>query len=185
MGYLPKIYLKTLKNGTPIVASLTAAASGLLAYMATSANANKVFNWFVNLIAVGGLMIYVGIAWTYLRFRAACDAQGIDRSQFPFRSPFARAGAWICVIFLPSEPSRTCITGIWDLGYMLTGLVVAFFSAWQVFRDTKNFDTATFITSTFRPRSKLTQTTSPWYLFPAPISPASSGPRPRSSLLWR
>lgn len=103
-GHLPPIFLKTLPNGTPIVASLTAAASGALAYMATGTNANRVFNWFVNLISVGGLMIYVGIAWTYLRFRAALDAQGVDRRTLPFRSPFARVGAWICVVFLPSEP---------------------------------------------------------------------------------
>jgi amino acid transporter len=103
-GYLPKWFMYTLPNGTPIVASMAAAASGLLAYMAVDANANKVFNWFVNLISVGGIMIYVGIAWTYLRFRAACDAQGIDRAQFPFRSPFARVGAWVCVVALPSKP---------------------------------------------------------------------------------
>ncbi|KLT38743.1 amino acid permease [Cutaneotrichosporon oleaginosum] len=129
-GYLPKWFVYTLPNGTPIVASMTAAASGLLAYMAVNANANKVFNWFVNLISVGGIMIYVGIAWTYLRFRAACDAQGIDRRQFPFRSPFARVGAWICVVALP---------------------IIALFSAWQVFMDTENFDKATFITSASSP----------------------------------
>lgn len=105
-GYLPKIFLKTTKSGAPIVASMVGALSGLLAYLTISTNANKVFNWFVNLIAVGGLMIYIIIAITYLRFRAALDAQGIDRRDLPFRSPFARVGAWIAVTFIPSELYR-------------------------------------------------------------------------------
>ncbi|GMK58046.1 hypothetical protein CspeluHIS016_0500780 [Cutaneotrichosporon spelunceum] len=125
-GYLPKWFMYTLSNGTPIVASMAAASSGLLAYMAVNANANKVFNWFVSLISVTGIMIYIGIAWTYIRFRAAVDAQGVDRSQFAFRSPFARVGAWVCIVALP---------------------IIALFSAWQVFKDTEHFDTATFITN--------------------------------------
>lgn len=83
--------------------------SGLLAFMAINNDANKVFNWFVNLVAVGGLMIYIIIAITYLRFRAALDAQGIDRRNLPFRSPFARAGAWIALIFIPSEYSNVAM----------------------------------------------------------------------------
>ncbi|BEI82200.1 hypothetical protein CcaverHIS002_0300680 [Cutaneotrichosporon cavernicola] len=105
---------------------MTAASSGLLAYMAVNSNANKVFNWFVSLISVTGIMIYIGIAWTYIRFRAAVDAQGVDRSQFAFRSSFARVGAWVCIFALP---------------------IIALFSAWQVFMDTKHFDKANFITN--------------------------------------
>lgn len=99
------MFLKTTQSGTPIVASLVGSLSGCLAYMCIDKNANTVFNWFVNLIAVGGLMIYVGICITYIRFRAALDFQGVDRSALPFRSSFARAGAWIAVCVIPS----TCL----------------------------------------------------------------------------
>ena len=89
-------------------------------------DANRVFNWFVSLTASGGLMIYIGISITYIRFRQALDHQGIDRNILPFRSGFARAGAWFSLCFIT---------------------VVAFFAAWSVFYDTKNFDAAKFITT--------------------------------------
>ncbi|WOO76676.1 Dicarboxylic amino acid permease [Vanrija pseudolonga] len=126
-GWLPKVFLTTSKRGAPYVASITAGLSGLLAFMTVSNNANKVFNWFVNLITVGGLMVYTIIAITYLRFRKGVEAQGIDRSQMPFTSGFAKTGAWIAACFIP---------------------LIIFFSGWEVFlHNGKKFDHATFITN--------------------------------------
>ncbi|KAL1412999.1 hypothetical protein Q8F55_000748 [Vanrija albida] len=126
-GWLPKVFLTTSKRGAPWVASMTAGLSGLLAFMSVNKNANEVFNWFVNLIAVGGLLVYTIIAITYLRFRKGLEAQGIDRSQMPIVSSFARAAAWIAVLFIP---------------------LVILFSAWTVFlKSNKKFDHATFITN--------------------------------------
>lgn len=125
-GYLPKVYLTTSKRGVPYVASLTAASGGFLAFMCVSSGANTVFNWFVNLVAVGGLMVYVGICWSYIRFRKACEAQGIERSTLPFTSGYARFGAWFALCFIP---------------------IIIFFSGWTVFLDLENFDHATLITN--------------------------------------
>jgi amino acid transporter len=71
--------------------------------MCVNSNANRVFNWFVNLVAVGGLMTYIGICLTYIRFRQGADYHKIDRETLPFRSGFARAGAWIGLCTIPGE----------------------------------------------------------------------------------
>lgn len=103
-GWLPSIYLRTNKRGAPYIASATAATFGALAFMAAGTeSAGTVFGWFCNLIAVAGLCCFTIIAYTYLQFRKAVDAQGIDRNDFPFRSSFARAGAWVNLIVIPGR----------------------------------------------------------------------------------
>lgn len=125
-GYLPKIFLYTSRQGAPIVATLFTGLFGALGYMVCSTDAYKVFRYFMNLTSVWGLVIYIVICVTYIRFRQAVDYQGIDRGVFPFRSNFARAGAWFSLVFIA---------------------LVAVFSGWHVFMDTENFDAAVFITS--------------------------------------
>lgn len=125
-GYLPKIFLYTSSQGAPIVSTLFTGIFGALAYMVCSTDAYRVFGWFLSLTSVWGLMIYIVICITYLRFRQAVDYQGIDRDVFPFRSSFARGGAWIALVFI------SCI---------------AFFSGWAVFMDVKHFDAAKFVTN--------------------------------------
>ena len=75
---------------------------GLLAYMAVSNGAGRVFNWFVNMTSVAGLMSWFGICVTYLRFYAGAKAQGIDRRSLPYHSwtqPYAAwYGAIACIV---------------------------------------------------------------------------------------
>nr|XP_018261218.1 uncharacterized protein I303_06941 [Kwoniella dejecticola CBS 10117]OBR83376.1 hypothetical protein I303_06941 [Kwoniella dejecticola CBS 10117] len=125
-GLVPKIFLKTHRWGCPWVAVLTMATIPLLAFMTVSTGAAEVFGWFVNLVAVMGLLEWSGITLAYIGFRRAMKAQGFDRSTLPYRHPFALFGAWFS---------------------LFSFAVIIFFSAWTVFRDTANFDRATFITN--------------------------------------
>nr|XP_019010649.1 uncharacterized protein I206_05123 [Kwoniella pini CBS 10737]OCF49430.1 hypothetical protein I206_05123 [Kwoniella pini CBS 10737] len=125
-GLVPKVFLRTHRYGTPYVAVLTMATIPLLAYMTVSNGAAKVFGWFVNLVAVMGLVEWMGICLAYIGFRRAMKAQGFDRSTLPYRHPFALFGAWFALFAF--------------------GIIILF-SAWTVFRDTANFDRATFITN--------------------------------------
>lgn len=47
-GDLPKVFLKTTRNGLPIAGIITSTAFGCLAYLTLSAGPGKVFNWFAN-----------------------------------------------------------------------------------------------------------------------------------------
>ncbi|KAL7413819.1 amino acid permease [Mrakia frigida] len=124
-GDLPKIFTRTTKGGLPYVALFVASLFSFLAYMGIGTSSGKVFGWLANMTAIAGLMSWLAISVTYIKFRRGMDAQGFDRSTLPYRSPFAYYGAFYAVGMIS---------------------VISFFSAWNVFlRD--NWDTATFITN--------------------------------------
>jgi len=93
--------------------------------MDVRSGSGKVFGWFSSLSAVGGLMTWFGIAFTYVRFYAGLKAQGYDRSKLPFYSRLQPYAAWYVII---------------------STLVICFFSGFKVFlRD--SWKTSDFITN--------------------------------------
>jgi len=75
--------------------------------------------------AVAGLMTWLGIAITYVRFYAGMKAQGYDRTKLPFYSRLQPYAAWYVII---------------------STLVICFFSGFKVFLK-DGWKTADFITS--------------------------------------
>ncbi|KAI5120929.1 hypothetical protein M0805_002909 [Coniferiporia weirii] len=124
-GNAPKIFAYTTKKGLPLVAILFSSAFAFLAYMSVSSGAGNVFNWFVNMTAVSGLMSWFGIALVYIRFYKGLKKQGIKRSSLPYTSRLNPYAAWYAVIACP---------------------VVCFFSGSSVFY-TDNWATDTFVTN--------------------------------------
>ncbi|GJJ09744.1 hypothetical protein Clacol_003968 [Clathrus columnatus] len=124
-GNAPKFMKYTTKRGLPLFTVIISGSVGLLAYMATSAGAGRVFGWFVNMTSIAGLMGWFGISFTYLRFYAGLKAQGISRDTLPYRAPFQPYAAWYTVI---------------------STLVVCFFSGISVFLKGQ-WNTATFVTN--------------------------------------
>lgn len=126
-GGLPKVFLKSTRRGVPYVAVCTAATAGLLALMTVDYNAHKVFNWFASLVSVtlwrlmhrlvanhslqvgtSGLIVFTTISITYLRFRKILEINHVDRSTLPFRSNYARFGAWVVIATIPGKFSSVC-----------------------------------------------------------------------------
>jgi amino acid transporter len=75
--------------------------------MGSKKGAGKVFQWFVNMTSIAGLMTWLGICITYIRFYQAMKVQGYDRKTLPFTSrlqPFAAyyAASFIFIICLVS-----------------------------------------------------------------------------------
>ncbi|KAK7061465.1 dicarboxylic amino acid permease [Favolaschia claudopus] len=124
-GNAPKIFMKTLPNGLPIVSLVFCSAFVCLAYMGVTSGSNKVFVWFSNMTSIAGLMTWFGICVTYLRFHAGMKAQGYERKHLPFASPLQPYAAWYAAC--------ACI-------------IICFFSGWAVFLKNK-WDTATFVTN--------------------------------------
>ncbi|KAI5120927.1 hypothetical protein M0805_002907 [Coniferiporia weirii] len=124
-GNAPKIFKHTTKRGLPIVAISFCSLFSFLAYMGVSKGSGVVFNWFVNMTSIAGLMTWFGICVTYLRFYKGCRVQGLSRSSLPYASKLNPYAAWYAVIACP---------------------VICFFSGFKVFlRD--SWDTATFVTN--------------------------------------
>ncbi|KAI0338257.1 amino acid permease [Trametopsis cervina] len=119
------IFGRVSRHGLPYMSVAVSAAFGLLAYMAVSSGAGRVFNWFANMTSVSGLMSWFGISVIYIRFYAGLKAQGFDRSKLPFRSPFQPFAAYYSAFF---------------------SLLICILSGWQVFLK-NSWATDTFVTN--------------------------------------
>jgi len=67
--------------------------------MSVSASSNKVFIWFYNITSISSLFTWVSICVAYLKFYYALAAQGISRSELPFKSACQPYAAWFALIY--------------------------------------------------------------------------------------
>ncbi|KAF2822042.1 amino-acid permease inda1 [Ophiobolus disseminans] len=95
----PRFLLKCSKSGVPYYCVAITASISLLTYMSVSTGANKVFLWFQNLTTIAQLFTWCSICYTYTRFRAALQAQGVDRSTLVFRSIWQPYLAWTAFVY--------------------------------------------------------------------------------------
>ncbi|ESZ91882.1 amino acid permease [Sclerotinia borealis F-4128] len=101
-GHAPKVFMKCNRFGTPWYAVGLSVLPSPLVYMVVSTQASVVFGWFVNITTVAGLIGWVVIEVTYLRFFYALKQQCISRDSLPYKSPFQPYVAWITglIVFL-------------------------------------------------------------------------------------
>ncbi|GJJ13090.1 hypothetical protein Clacol_007340 [Clathrus columnatus] len=69
-GQAPKIFARTNKYGTPWPSLVVSTLFGLLAYMGVTNGSSQVFTWFSNMSSVTGMLNWMGICITLIRFRA-------------------------------------------------------------------------------------------------------------------
>ncbi|KAH3668179.1 hypothetical protein OGAPHI_001933 [Ogataea philodendri] len=98
-GMFPRFFSRTNKNGVPIYALMFASAFCLLAFMVCSSSSSKVFNYFVNVVSIFGLLTWISILVTYLYFTRAVKAQGYDRKKFVYYAPLQPYGTWFALFF--------------------------------------------------------------------------------------
>ena len=108
----PKVFLRANRFGTPYVAVAASMLFLPLVYLSLGSNSSVVFGWFVNITTVAGLIGWLVIEVTYLRFFYAMKLQGISRerassiarvqsamadlsSGLPYKSPFQPYLAWV------------------------------------------------------------------------------------------
>lgn len=80
-GHAPKLFQQCNRFGTPHYAVGLTSLLLPLTYMSVSNNSSTVFFWFVNITTVSGLIGWVVIEVTYLRFYAGLAAQGYSRDR--------------------------------------------------------------------------------------------------------
>ncbi|KAI1638918.1 proline permease PrnB [Biscogniauxia mediterranea] len=93
-GTAPAIFKTCNRYGLPYYAVLASSCFAPLAYMTCNSEAGEVFNWFISLTSTGRYTSWICCCVTFLRFRKACDAQGVA---VPFRSRIQPWAAWICM----------------------------------------------------------------------------------------
>jgi amino acid transporter len=98
-GHAPRFLLKCSKSGVPYYCVIITAAVSLLTYMSVSTGAADVFKWFQSLVTIAQLFTWCTICYTYVKFREALIAQGVDRNTLVFKSRFQPYTAWIAFTY--------------------------------------------------------------------------------------
>lgn len=77
----PQILLRTNRFGTPYMAVAASLIFMPLVYLSLGSNSSVVFGWFVNITTIAGLIGWLVIEITYLRFYYALKIQGVSRER--------------------------------------------------------------------------------------------------------
>ncbi|BDD63609.1 hypothetical protein MPDQ_004261 [Monascus purpureus] len=123
-GHAPKLFQKCNRFGTPHYSVGLTCLLLPLVYLNVGKNTSVVFGWFVNITTVAGLIGWIIIEVTYLRFYFGLKAQRISRHELPYRSPL--------------QPYTACTT-------LLVVFLVVFFSGFDIFVK-GNFTASGFLT---------------------------------------
>lgn len=99
----PKILGWTDRRGVPIPAILFTNACGALSMMNISTGAGAAYQYIVNLSGVSTFLVWGGISFIHIRFRAGWKAQGHSPDELPYKSmlyPFNAYFGLAACIFL-------------------------------------------------------------------------------------
>ncbi|KAF9631002.1 putative proline permease protein [Lasiodiplodia theobromae] len=94
-GSAPRIFARCNRWGLPIYSVAAASCFTPLAYLSCGSQAGVVFNWLISLTNTAGYTSWIVCAIVFLRFRKACDVQGIIA---PYRSRVQPYMAWVSAI---------------------------------------------------------------------------------------
>ena len=92
------IFTKTNSRGVPVFCIAVSFIFSLLSYMNVCTDSALVFNYFVNVVTMFGLLTWMSILYTHIRFMKACQLQRLSRNSLPFKAPFGAWGSWISLI---------------------------------------------------------------------------------------
>lgn len=122
-GSAPRVFAYVNKWGIPIWSVLATCAVGCLAFLTSLFSSGVVFNWLTALPSVAGLIVWVTISITHIRFRQGLKAQGKPTSMLPYVAPFFPfADIFVIVVgciviagqgyqtFLPPIDPKNCVS---------------------------------------------------------------------------
>lgn len=141
--HAPRIFQRCNSFGTPYVAVALTCVLFPLVYLDVGNNTSVVFGWFVNITTVAGLIGWIVIEVTYLRFYAGLEAQGYSRKGWtPRLQQFPRTYANFLIADLPyRSPGQPYVSWI----TLVAVLLIVFFSGFDVF-TAGNFTASKFLT---------------------------------------
>ncbi|KAI1829236.1 hypothetical protein DTO006G1_9826 [Penicillium roqueforti] len=145
-GRAPKFLKRLNKRGVPYMAVIVVMLLSCLAYLALGSSSAKVLNWILNFCTAATMFNWTVMSFTWIRFNAALNAQGIDRKIFlPRVSKFQPyAGYWAffwAFIFLWVQGYAVFIHGNWEVStfifnYGIIALASAIGIGWKIFKRT-------------------------------------------------
>ncbi|GAA5852561.1 hypothetical protein JCM9279_005512 [Rhodotorula babjevae] len=126
-GQAPRIFAKATANGLPIWSLVITALFGVLAYMNLGTTGEEAFNYLVAIGSVSGLINWLVILVTYLRYYYGLKRQGIDRSEFPYQAPLqpyaSFFGAFMMSVIIIFNSYQVFLADNWDTGTFITAYI--------------------------------------------------------------
>ncbi|GEQ69364.1 hypothetical protein JCM33374_g3035 [Metschnikowia sp. JCM 33374] len=135
-GTAPKFFTKVTKQGIPYIAVLFTASFGALGYMVLSNSGNTVFNWLLNITAVAGLITWVNISFSHIRFMNVLKSRDISRDSLPFKAvwmPWSAYYAFVLGFMLVFVQGFSCFYGLTASTFFTAYIsVILYFFIWFV-----------------------------------------------------
>lgn len=122
------------------------ALAGFLAYMNVSTNGGTVFEWFVNITSITGLITWDIILITYVRFYKGLAYHGIDRDTLPYKAPFQPYASYFGIFFINLiilfNGFQVFLSGSWDVNTFITAYIclpifLFFYLIWKIAKRPK------------------------------------------------
>ncbi|KAJ7430489.1 amino acid permease/ SLC12A domain-containing protein, partial [Mycena galericulata] len=145
-GRVPRVFARCNARGVPVYAVCLTMLFSLLAFLQLAHASAVVLQWITRFSTVSGMANYAMISFTYLRFYAARQAQGIPRESLPRRSPwqpfcgyyaFTASFAMIFISGYATFLPRNWNTLTFIFSYALVPVLPAIFFGWKFVRRTK------------------------------------------------
>jgi yeast amino acid transporter len=139
------IFHRTNKRGVPIPAVALSSLFIALGFMNVTTSAGQVFGYFVSLVTVFGALNWMSVLISYIAMTRGMKAQGIPRSELPYRNFLLPWGAYIalaitCLViffngfaaFLPSFQVDKFLTSYIGIPVYIINVLW-----WKIFKRTK------------------------------------------------
>jgi len=145
-GQAPRLLRKCTKNGLPVWCVFITSLAGFLAYMNVSTNGGTVFEWFVNISSITGLITWDVILITYVRFHKGLAYHGIDRDTLPYKAPFQPYASYFGIFFITLvtlfNGFEVFLAGKWNVNTFITAYIclpifLFFYLIWKIAKRPK------------------------------------------------
>ena len=122
-GAAPRIFKTCSKSGVPYYAVAASSLFTFLAYLNCGSSGSVVFNWFVNLTNTSGFISWICCCIVYLRFRKACQAQGIE---VPYHSWVQPWGAYVALFMFTLLCLINGFTVFWPVKWSASSFLTSY-----------------------------------------------------------
>ena len=161
-GRAPKMLTRCTRNGVPIYCVLLVLVISLISFLQVSSGTAQVLRWFVSVVSSSSkaqlsmlkdgqitasqLINFSVIAFTYMRFKKACEAQGISRDSLPYKGILQPYLAWYalsgCMTMALVNGFPVFIKGNWKLtsfffSYTMVGVFPVLYLGWKTTKRTR------------------------------------------------
>lgn len=145
-GRAPRILTRCMKNGVPIYCVIVVLLISLISFLQVSNGTATVLKWFVSVITASQLINFSVIAFTYTRFKRACDVQGLSRESLPYKGRWQPFLAWYalsgCLTMALLNGFTVFIHGNWQItsfffSYTMVGVFPLLYFGWKILKGTK------------------------------------------------